>query len=261
MALRCVVGAIMKRRSKEFGDDLLTIKVDWVEGLDRSFVQVQGVPGGGGGGVGSQRRHPALVHQQVQLEQLAKSSAPSRMTSRRVSHPRVDAHVQLRGVDARRVSSAVHVDVAGQQRQRRRRPYTLRDVQRHDARERGGYGPGGAAGRVSAAVPAAKRVRSAVQIPRATAAASPSRRARARAENVRRRQARATNKVWSNSIGCNRVEKPRRAPPSASSRTSPLRAVARQKMSRLSSTSQALSTKLDSMMSFHKLQLDVSGVR
>ena len=42
MALGYVVGAIMKRRSKEFSDDLLTIKVDWVEGLDRSFVQVQG---------------------------------------------------------------------------------------------------------------------------------------------------------------------------------------------------------------------------
>ena len=42
MALGYVVGAIMKRRSKEYSDDLLTIKTDWVEGLDRSFVQVQG---------------------------------------------------------------------------------------------------------------------------------------------------------------------------------------------------------------------------
>ena len=42
MALGYEVGAIMKRRSKSWSDELLTIKVDWIEGLDRSYTQIQG---------------------------------------------------------------------------------------------------------------------------------------------------------------------------------------------------------------------------
>ena len=42
MALGYEVGAIMKRRSKEWSDDLLSVKIDWIEGLDRSFTQIQG---------------------------------------------------------------------------------------------------------------------------------------------------------------------------------------------------------------------------
>ena len=42
MALGYEVGAIMKRRSREWSDELLSVKVDWIEGLDRSFTQIQG---------------------------------------------------------------------------------------------------------------------------------------------------------------------------------------------------------------------------
>lgn len=77
MALGYVVGAIMKRRSKEWSDDLLTIKVDWVEGLDRSFVQVQGrlrsaveEAGKKLGLNGTYIAHSYI--EQVQLEQLTK---------------------------------------------------------------------------------------------------------------------------------------------------------------------------------------------
>ncbi|EEH55068.1 uncharacterized protein MICPUCDRAFT_1495, partial [Micromonas pusilla CCMP1545] len=42
MALGYEVGAIMKRLSKSWSDELLTIKVDWIEGLDRSYTQIQG---------------------------------------------------------------------------------------------------------------------------------------------------------------------------------------------------------------------------
>lgn len=42
MALGYEVGAIMKRRSKEWSDELLSVKIDWIEGLDRSFTQIQG---------------------------------------------------------------------------------------------------------------------------------------------------------------------------------------------------------------------------
>jgi uridine kinase len=77
MALGYVVGAIMKRRSKEFSDDLLTIKVDWVEGLDRSFVQVQGrlrsAVEEAGKKLGLNGTYiPHSYIEQVQLEQLTK---------------------------------------------------------------------------------------------------------------------------------------------------------------------------------------------
>ena len=39
MALGYEVGAILKRRGREWSDDLLTIKVDWIESLDRAYVQ------------------------------------------------------------------------------------------------------------------------------------------------------------------------------------------------------------------------------
>ena len=42
MALGYEVGAIMKRRSREWSDEILSVKVDWIEGLDRSFTQIQG---------------------------------------------------------------------------------------------------------------------------------------------------------------------------------------------------------------------------
>ena len=42
MALGYEGGAIMKRRSREWSDELLSVKVDWIEGLDRSFTQIQG---------------------------------------------------------------------------------------------------------------------------------------------------------------------------------------------------------------------------
>ena len=42
MALGYEVGAIMKRRSREWSDELLSVKIDWIEGLDRSFTQIQG---------------------------------------------------------------------------------------------------------------------------------------------------------------------------------------------------------------------------
>ena len=41
MALGYEVGAILKRRGREWSDDLLTIKVDWIESLDRTYVQIQ----------------------------------------------------------------------------------------------------------------------------------------------------------------------------------------------------------------------------
>jgi uridine kinase len=41
MALGYEVGAILKRRGREWSDDLLTIKVDWIESLDRAYVQIQ----------------------------------------------------------------------------------------------------------------------------------------------------------------------------------------------------------------------------
>ena len=77
MALGYVVGAIMKRRSKEYSDDLLTIKVDWVEGLDRSFVQVQGrlrsAVEEAGRKLGLEGTYiPHSYIEQVQLEQLTK---------------------------------------------------------------------------------------------------------------------------------------------------------------------------------------------
>ena len=42
MALGYEVGAIMKRRSRSWSDEMLDIKIDWIEGLDRSFTQIQG---------------------------------------------------------------------------------------------------------------------------------------------------------------------------------------------------------------------------
>jgi hypothetical protein len=42
MALGYEVGAIMKRRSRNWSDEMLDIKIDWIEGLDRSFTQIQG---------------------------------------------------------------------------------------------------------------------------------------------------------------------------------------------------------------------------
>ena len=77
MALGYVVGAIMKRRSKEYSDDLITIKVDWVEGLDRSFVQVQGklrsAVEEAGKKLGLNGTYiPHSYIEQVQLEQLTK---------------------------------------------------------------------------------------------------------------------------------------------------------------------------------------------
>ena len=42
MALGYEVGAIMKRRSREWSDELISVKIDWIEGLDRSFTQIQG---------------------------------------------------------------------------------------------------------------------------------------------------------------------------------------------------------------------------
>lgn len=41
MALGYEVGAILKRRGREWSDDLLTIKVDWIESLERAYVQIQ----------------------------------------------------------------------------------------------------------------------------------------------------------------------------------------------------------------------------
>ena len=41
MALGYEVGAIMKRRSREWSDELISVKIDWIE-LDRSFTQIQG---------------------------------------------------------------------------------------------------------------------------------------------------------------------------------------------------------------------------
>jgi len=77
MALGYVVGAIMKRRSKEYSDDFITIKVDWVEGLDRSFVQVQGKVRSAveeaGKKLGLNGTYiPHSYIEQVQLEQLTK---------------------------------------------------------------------------------------------------------------------------------------------------------------------------------------------
>ena len=42
MALGYEVGAIMKRRSRSYSDEMLEVKIDWIEGLDRSFTQIQG---------------------------------------------------------------------------------------------------------------------------------------------------------------------------------------------------------------------------
>ena len=36
------MGAIMKRRSRSYSDEMLEVKIDWIEGLDRSFTQIQG---------------------------------------------------------------------------------------------------------------------------------------------------------------------------------------------------------------------------
>ena len=44
MALGYEVGAIMKRRSRQWSDELLTIKIDWIEGLDKSYTQIQAGP-------------------------------------------------------------------------------------------------------------------------------------------------------------------------------------------------------------------------
>ena len=41
-ALGYEVGAIMKRRSRSYSDEMLEVKIDWIEGLDRSFTQIQG---------------------------------------------------------------------------------------------------------------------------------------------------------------------------------------------------------------------------
>jgi hypothetical protein len=32
----------MKRRSRSYSDEMLEVKIDWIEGLDRSFTQIQG---------------------------------------------------------------------------------------------------------------------------------------------------------------------------------------------------------------------------
>ena len=42
MALGYEVGAIMKRRSRSYRDEMLEVKIDWIEGLDKSFTQIQG---------------------------------------------------------------------------------------------------------------------------------------------------------------------------------------------------------------------------
>ena len=42
MALGYEIGTIMKRTSTSYSDDRVTVKLDDIEGMDRTFVQVQG---------------------------------------------------------------------------------------------------------------------------------------------------------------------------------------------------------------------------
>ena len=42
MALGYEIGTIMKRTSTSYSDDRITVKLDDIEGMDRTFVQVQG---------------------------------------------------------------------------------------------------------------------------------------------------------------------------------------------------------------------------
>ncbi len=44
MALGYEIGTIMKRTSTSYSDDKVTIKLDQIEGMDRTFVQVMTTP-------------------------------------------------------------------------------------------------------------------------------------------------------------------------------------------------------------------------
>lgn len=75
MALGYEVGAIMKRRSRTWSDEMLEIKIDWIEGLDRSFTQIQGKVRAAveeaGHKLGLEGRYiPHSYIEQVQLEEM-----------------------------------------------------------------------------------------------------------------------------------------------------------------------------------------------
>ena len=279
MALGYVVGAIMKRRSKEFSDDLLTIKVDWVEGLDRSFVQVQGRLRSGRwrrrvkSWVSTARTSRTRTSNRCNSNSSPKSSAPSRMTSRRGfpspsrcsrptprrrttrAGPLTAVNVVDRRAAATAAASAVHRTLRDVRRPRCPRTgadtaWTVRATPRFTRRR---LGRRAAAAQRSSKYDAHDRV------------TSPSRRRsspggkRSSPSSSRDQQGLEMKFDWL----ANRVEKLGELHRQAScedvvatpggSRVKESEMIAREV--------QALSTKLDSMMmSFHKLQLDVSRV-
>lgn len=75
MALGYEIGTIMKRTSTSYSDDKITIKLDQIEGMDRTFVQVQGKERELVGRIGTElgldgTYIPRSYIEQVQLEKL-----------------------------------------------------------------------------------------------------------------------------------------------------------------------------------------------
>lgn len=75
MALGYEIGTIMKRTSTSYSDDKITIKLDQIEGMDRTFVQIQGKERELVGRIGSElglegTYIPRSYIEQVQLEKL-----------------------------------------------------------------------------------------------------------------------------------------------------------------------------------------------
>ena len=278
MALGYVVGAIMKRRSKEFSDDLLTIKVDWVEGLDRSFVQVQGrlrsAVEEAGKKLGLNGTYiPHSYIEQVQLEQLTKELGS--LTDDLKERFPITESMLTSNTEASDDSSGS--SYSGQRRRSPggsdsggvgRPPHPPRRPASAMPANWGGYGldgPGDAAFYTPPPRPASRGAQRSSKYDAHDRVTSPSRRRsspggkRSSPSSSRDQQGLEMKFDWL----ANRVEKLGELHRQAScedvvatpggSRVKESEMIAREV--------QALSTKLDSMMmSFHKLQLDVSRV-
>ena len=273
MALGYVVGAIMKRRSKEFSDDLLTIKVDWVEGLDRSFVQVQGrlrsAVEEAGKKLGLNGTYiPHSYIEQVQLEQLTKELG-SLTDDLKERFPITESMLTSNTEASDDSSGSSH---SGRRRRSPggsdsggvgRPPHPPRRPASAAPANWGGYGldgPGDTAFYTPPPRPASRCAQRSSKHDAHDRVASPSRRRTSPSGKSSRDQQGLEMKFdWL----ANRVEKLGELQRQAScedvvatpggSRVKESEMIAREV--------QALSTKLDSMMlSFHKLQLDVSRV-
>ncbi|KAK1315562.1 hypothetical protein QJS10_CPA05g01970 [Acorus calamus] len=79
MALGYTIAAILKRSSHVFSDDMVTVKIDWLEQLNRRFVQVQGrdrlMVNNVAGKLGLEGSYiPRTYIEQIQMEKLVSES-------------------------------------------------------------------------------------------------------------------------------------------------------------------------------------------